>query len=318
VTTYCEAILEAHRWLMRERPEVFCIGQGLWSPWYVGNSMCDLEKEFGEARVIDTPVSEAATTSAALGAALGGYRPIAVHPRVDFAVLAMDAVVNQAANWNSMFGGGIPVPLTVRAIVNRGGEQGAQHSQALHAWYAHVPGLRVVMPATPEDARDLLIAGVLCDDPVVYIDDRWLYEQEAELPPIEPVDLRDVRPRVLREGTDITLVGTSHATAMCAKAAELTGGISCEVIDMPVINPITEADWEVIRQSTQRTGNLLAVDGAWPNCSWAATVVGTLSTGRMMTLPATPAPTSGGLEAEYYQSISAESVAATVREMVGA
>jgi len=98
----------------------------------------------------------------------------------------------------------------------------------------------------------------------------------------------------------------------------LTGGISCEVIDMPVINPITEADWEVIRQSTQRTGNLLAVDGAWPNCSWAATVVGTLGTGRMMTLPATPAPTSGGLEAEYYQSISAESVAATVREMVGA
>ena len=189
MTTYCEAILEAHRWLMRERSEVFCIGQGVWSPWYVGNSMRDLEKDFGVARVIDTPVSEAATTSAALGAALGGYRPIVVHPRMDFAVLAMDAIVNQAANWNHMFGGGISVPLTVRMIINRGGEQGAQHSQALHAWLAHVPGLRVVMPATPTDARDLLIASVLCDDPVVYIDDRWLYEREADLEEIVPMSL---------------------------------------------------------------------------------------------------------------------------------
>ena len=221
MTTYCEAILEAHRWLMRERPEVFCIGQGLWSPWYVGNSMRDLEKEFGVERVIDTPVSEAATTSAGLGAALSGRRPIVVHPRVDFAVLAMDAVVNQAANWNSMFGGGIPVPLTVRAIINRGGEQGAQHSQALHAWYAHVPGLRVVMPATASDARDLFIASVLCDDPVVFIDDRWLYEEEAELGDIAPVDLRAVHPRLLRKGTDLTLVGTGFGTAMCRSAADL-------------------------------------------------------------------------------------------------
>ena len=221
MTTYCEAILEAHRWLMRERSEVFCIGQGVWSPWYVGNSMRDLEKDFGVERVIDTPVSEAATTSAALGAALGGYRPIVVHPRMDFAVLAMDAIVNQAANWNHMFGGGISVPLTVRMIINRGGEQGAQHSQALHAWLAHVPGLRVVMPATPADARDLLIASVLSDDPVVYIDDRWLYEREAELDEIAPVDLRDIRPRVRREGSDLTLVGTGNGAAMCEEAAEL-------------------------------------------------------------------------------------------------
>jgi len=314
MTTYCEAILEAHRWLMRERPEVFCIGQGLWSPWYVGNSMRDLEKEFGVERVIDTPVSEAATTSAGLGAALSGRRPIVVHPRVDFAVLAMDAVVNQAANWNSMFGGGIPVPLTVRAIINRGGEQGAQHSQALHAWYAHVPGLRVVMPATASDARDLFIASVLCDDPVVFIDDRWLYEEEAELGDIAPVDLRAVHPRLLRKGTDLTLVGTGFGTAMCRRAADLTDEISCEVIDVPVINPMEDADWAVLRDSHARTGRLLVVDGAWGNCGWAASVVAAVG-GRALTLPASPAPTSGGLEADFYESVSAESVVAAAREM---
>ena len=316
MTNYCEAMLEAHQWLMRERPEVFCIGQGLWSPWYVGSSMRDLEKEFGVERVIDTPVSEAATTSAALGAALSGYRPIVVHPRMDFAVLAMDAMVNQAANWNHMFGGGISVPLTVRMIINRGGEQGAQHSQALHAWFAHVPGLRVVMPATPADARDLLIASVLSDDPVVYIDDRWLYEAEEELGPVEPVDLRDVRPRVRREGSDITLVSTGYGTSTCLSAAELIGDLTCEVVDVPVIHPMTSEDWEVIRESYGRTGRLLVVDSAWGSCGWAASVAATMGGGQTLTLASVPAPTSGGLESDYYRPVQAESVAAKVRELV--
>jgi len=316
MTNYCEAMLEAHRWLMRERPEVFCIGQGLWSPWYVGNSMRDLEKEFGLDRVIDTPVSEAATTSAALGAALGGYRPIVVHPRMDFAVLAMDAIVNEAANWNYMFGGGIPVPLTVRTIINRGGEQGAQHSQALHAWFAHVPGLRVVMPATPSDARDLLIASVLCDDPVVYIDDRWLYEEEEELEVVETLDLRDIHPRVRCEGSDITLVSTGYGSSVCLSVAELTGDSTCEVIDVPVIHPISEEDYDVIRESYGRTGRLLVVDGAWGSCGWAAGVAATVGGGQTLTLASAPAPTSRGLEADYYRPVQAESMAAKIRKLV--
>ncbi|MBL69301.1 MAG: pyruvate dehydrogenase [Verrucomicrobiales bacterium] len=316
MTTYCEAILEAHRWLMREQPKVFCIGQGLWSPWYVGNSMRDLEKEFGVERVIDTPVSEAATTGAALGAALGGYRPIVVHPRVDFAVLAMDAVVNQAANWNHIFGGGIPVPLTVRAIINRGGEQGAQHSQALHAWYAHVPGLRVVMPSTAADARDLLVASVLCDDPVVYIDDRWLYEEAADLDAVDPIDLRSMRPRVQQKGTDLTLVGTGYGAAVC-RAAAAAMDESCEVIDVPVINPMLDADWAVLRESYGRTGRMLVVDAAWGNCGWAATVVAGVGGGRALTLPASPAPTSGGMEEAYYRAVGVESVVAVAQEMCG-
>ena len=158
---YGNAILAAFEYLLKNYPEVFVIGQGLWSPWYVGNSMTNLDKKFGKQRVIDTPVSESATTGAAVGASLAGMRPIVVHPRMDFMIYAMDSIVNQAAKWSSMFGGQANPSLTIRSIINRGGEQGAQHSQALHAWFAHVPGLRVVMPSSVADARDLLIASVL-------------------------------------------------------------------------------------------------------------------------------------------------------------
>src|SRR5687768_10984244 len=135
MTDYGSAIREGFEYLMENHADVLCIGQGLWSPWYVGNSMTDLEKRFGKDRVIDTPVSELATTGAALGAAVSGLRPVVIHPRMDFMLLATDQIVTQAANWSSMFGGQSRAPLTIRGIVNRGGEQGAQHSQSLHAWF---------------------------------------------------------------------------------------------------------------------------------------------------------------------------------------
>ena len=166
---YGTALLAGFEYLLEKYPEVFVIGQGLWSPWYVGNSMTDLDKKFGVERIIDTPVSESACTGAAVGASLAGMKPIVVHPRMDFMVYAMDAIVNQAAKWSHMLGGQAHPGVTIRSIINRGGEQGAQHSQALHAWFAHVPGLRVVMPSTVSDARDLLIASVLSPDPVIFI-----------------------------------------------------------------------------------------------------------------------------------------------------
>ena len=201
---YGTAILAAFEYLLENYPEVFVIGQGLWSPWYVGNSMTDLDKKFGIDRIIDTPVSESACTGAAIGASLCGMKPIVVHPRMDFMIYAMDAIVNQAAKWSHMFGGQAHPGLTIRSIINRGGEQGAQHSQALHGWFANVPGLRVVMPSTVADARDLLVAAVLCNDPVLYIDDRWLYDQEDDLPPLIELDLTTQRPLVTLSGSDIT------------------------------------------------------------------------------------------------------------------
>src|SRR5438034_4842397 len=142
--TYAEALREATAQLLKNDPRVFVFGKGLWSPWYVGSSMKDIDKEFGRDRVIDSPVSESATTGAAIGAALAGMRVVVIHPRMDFMLLAVDQIVNQAANWSYMCGGRVSVPVTIRAIVNRGGEQAAQHSQSMHAWFMHVPGLKVV------------------------------------------------------------------------------------------------------------------------------------------------------------------------------
>ena len=177
VLNYGQAIRSGFEYLLANHQDVFVMGQGLWSPWYVGNSMTGLEKQFGSERIIDTPVSESACTGAALGASLTGMRPVMVHPRMDFMLYGIDSIVNQAAKWSSMFGGQACAALTIRSIINRGGEQGAQHSQALHSWFAHIPGLRVVMPYSVTDARDLLICSVLSNDPVVFIDDRWLYEE---------------------------------------------------------------------------------------------------------------------------------------------
>jgi len=308
-TGYGLAILSAFEYLLKKYPEVFVIGQGLWSPWYVGNTMTNLDKTFGLDRVMDSPVSEAACTGAAVGASLCGYRPIVVHPRIDFMVLAIDAIVNQAAKWSHMLGGQAHPAVTIRGIVNRGGEQGAQHSQALHAWFAHVPGLRVVMPATPQDARDLLIASVLCDDPVLYIDDRWLYDLKADLPEISEINLKEVRPQVLTSGKDITLVGASYSTHLCMEAQKelQKQGISAEVVDLRVINPLDASE---IIKSVKKTGALCVVDGGWNTCGLAGEVIASVCESIeptalkhkpiRVTLPDAPAPTSKPLEKNYY------------------
>jgi pyruvate dehydrogenase E1 component beta subunit len=269
---YGTAILSALEYLLKNYKETFVIGQGLWSPWYVGNSMTDLDKKFGKDRVIDTPVSESTTTGASIGASLAGMKPIMVHPRMDFMLYAMDTIVNQAAKWSHMFGGQAHPGVTIRSIINRGGEQGPQHSQALHAWFAHVPGLRVVMPSTVADARDLLIASVLCKDPVIYIDDRWLYEQEADLPPIVELDLKDQKPKISLEGTDVTIVASGHSSYLVRKASEKlkTLNIFSEIIDVRILNPLYIYD---IIKSVKKTKKLVVVDPGWISSGFSAELV---------------------------------------------
>lgn len=307
--SYSRGILDAHRYLLSKYQNVFVIGQGLWSPWYVGATMTDLDIDFGRNRIIDTPVAELATTGLAVGAAVGGYKPIVVHPRMDFMVLAIDQIVSQAAKWRHMFGGESSAPITVRAIINRGGEQGAQHSQALHSWFAHIPGLRVVMPATPKDARDLLIAAVLSEDPVMYIDDRWLYEQEDEVGEIVELNLSELGPQILKVGDSCTIVGAGFTTKLCLDAAKelVTEGINAEVIDMRIINPIK---YDILVASVEKTGHLCVVDGGWQTCGLAGEIIagvmekvniGQLKSSPMrITIPDAPAPTSKVLEDIYY------------------
>lgn len=317
--SYCDAIRQGFEHLLQNHPNVFAIGQGLWSPWYVGNTMLNLEKQFGRERIIDTPVSEQACTGAALGAALCGFRPIVIHPRMDFMILATDQIVNQAAKWKHMLGGQPRSAVTIRSIINRGGEQGAQHSQALHAWYAHIPGLRVVMPATPRDARDLLIAATLSDDPVLYIDDRWLYDVTEPEAAINFTSLDVQGPVVRREGIGLTLIGAGHSAHLCLEAAEMLArdGVSAEVIDLRILNPLR---YEMIAASVSKTGRLCAVDGGWRTCGLAGEIIAgvmeRIEPSRMkakpvrITLPDAPAPTSSALEDVYYAKATDITIAA--------
>ena len=307
---YGSALCAGFEYLLSRDKDVFVIGQGLWSPWYVGNSMTELDVKFGTDRIIDTPVSESAVTGAAVGAAIAGKKPIVVHPRMDFLLYAMDAIVNQAAKWRHMFGGQAQAGVTIRAIINRGGEQGAQHSQALHSWFAHIPGLKVVMPATVQDARDLLVASVLSPDPVVFIDDRSLYDQEDELSDIQdPLDLSQIEPNILREGTDITLAAAGYSVKQCLDAADIlkAHGLTTDVVDMRVLS---SQNAEPLINSIRKTGRLLAVDGGWSPCGFSAELISLASETlfphewrsrpRRLTLPFTPAPTSSVLEHIYY------------------
>ncbi len=309
---YGTALLSGFEYLLEKYPEVFVIGQGLWSPWYVGNTMKNLDVNFGKDRVIDTPVSESGVTGMAVGASLSGGRPIVVHPRIDFALYAMDSIVNQAAKWSHVTGGKSHPSVTIRTIINRGGEQGAQHSQSLHSWFAHIPGLKVLMPYSVSDARDMLIAATLSRDPVIFIDDRWLYEQEDTLDPIEEKSLDSFTPKIIKSGQDLTIVGTSYSTKLALDASKelQKDDIDAEVIDTRTLNPLRV---DQLVESVKKTSNLIVVDGGWKNCGFSSEIIASVmenlppntldSSPLRITLPDAPAPTSRFLESIYYPTV---------------
>jgi len=319
--SYAQAIREAHAQLLAGDPRVFILGQGLWSPWYAGTSMHDLDKEFGRERVIDSPVAENATTGAAIGAALAGMRPIVFHPRMDFMLLAADPVINQAANWSYMFAGRVSAPVVIRSVINRGGEQGAQHSQALHAMFMHVPGLKVVMPSTAHDAKGLLIAAVQDGNPVLYIDDRWLYDTTDDVPE-EMYAVPIGKAAVRRRGRDVTIVATSYMAAEAEKAVATleTQGIDAELVDLRSLKPW---DRDTVFASVVRTGRLVVADAGWQTAGVAAEIVAAIACeifdalkapAVRVCLPDVPAPVSRPSEAAYY--VGADNLVAAVEKMV--
>lgn len=305
--SYVQAINETLHQMLEKEKSVFLIGQGVTSPWYVGTTTVGLIDRFGSQRVIDTPVSENGISGVAAGAALAGMRPILMHPRMDFMYLAMDQIINQVANWHYMFGGQASVPLTIWGIVNRGGEQAAQHSQALQAVFTHIPGLKVVMPSTPYDAKGLLIASILDDNPVIYIDDRWLYNQEGEVPKeiyTVPIGKGIIR----REGKDATIVATSYMVVSASKAAKKLEeeGIDVEVVDLRSLKPL---DKDLLFESVKKTGRLVVADGGWKTCGVGAEITTLVvehafehlkASVVRVSLPDAPAPSSGALEKVYY------------------
>ena len=243
----------------------------------------------------------------AIGAALAGLRPIIAFPRMDFMYYALDQIANHAANWHYMLGGQLSIPLTIWAIVNRGGEQAAQHSQAIQAIFSHLPGLKVVAPSNPYDAKGLLLASIADDNPVVFIDDRWLYEDTGEVQ-VEQYTVPISKGVILRKGNDVTIVASSYMVKEALKAAGLLemDNISAELIDLCSLKPLDE---DLILNSVKKTGRIVAVDGGWRTCGIAAEVLalvaekafGHLQAPAMrVTLPDAPAPASRTLEEAYY------------------
>lgn len=304
---YSLAINEAFHQMMAGDKSVFLIGQGVKSPWYVSNTTQGLLERFGPERVIDTPVSENAITGAAVGAAISGMRPVVVHPRMDFMMYAMDPIINEAANWHYMFGGKSSVPIVIWGIINRGGEQAAQHSQALQAIFTHIPGLKVVMPSNPYDAKGLLISALKDDNPVLYLDDRWLYKFEGNVPE-EIYTVPIGKGKIRKKGRDVSIVATSYMVWEAARAVKELDkeGIDAELIDLRSLKPL---DTDLLFASVKKTGRLVVVDGGWKTCGVASEISALVCENifeylkapiRRITLPDTPAPASSTLEDGYY------------------
>ncbi|MEI8176346.1 MAG: alpha-ketoacid dehydrogenase subunit beta, partial [Candidatus Omnitrophota bacterium] len=205
VITYREALREALHTALTEDPTVFIFGEGVDDPAGVFGTTTGLQKEFGKKRVFDTPICENTLTGVALGAALAGMRPVLVHMRTDFLLVSMDQLVNHVAKVRYMFGGSVTAPLVVRSIIGGGWGSAAQHSQALQALFAHVPGLKVVMPSSAYDAKGLLLASIADNAPVIFIEHRWLYDHKENVP-AEAYLIPLGKALVRRAGSDITLV----------------------------------------------------------------------------------------------------------------
>jgi pyruvate dehydrogenase E1 component beta subunit len=319
--SYGEAVFEATRLEMARDPSVFVMGQGVDDARGMFGTTLGLHREFGPERSFDVPLSEDAMTGVGIGAALMGMRPIQVHQRMDFVLLCMNQIVNMAAKMSYMFSGAHHVPLVVRAIIGRSWGQGAQHSQAFHSFFMHVPGLRVVAPTTPHDAKGCLITAIRDNNPVIMIEHRMLHGIRGVVPEAS-YEVPYGRARILSPGKDLTIVGISHMALECVRAKHLLeqAGIDAEVIDPVSLSPL---DAESIARSVERTGRLLVVDTGWLSCGASSEILAEtferlghrrpFLARRLGYLP-TPCPTTKVLENLYYPS--PQSIAETAYRLV--
>jgi acetoin:2,6-dichlorophenolindophenol oxidoreductase subunit beta len=273
-------------------------------------------------RVLDTPISESAYVGAAAGAAASGLRPVAELMFVDFMGVCLDQIFNQAAKFRYMFGGKAKTPMVIRTMWGAGIRAASQHSQALYPIFTHIPGLKVAVPATPYDAKGLLIAAIRDDDPVIFFEHKVLYETRGDVPE-EPYSLPFGEANIVREGSDVTVVAIGRMVSFAEDAAEALGGegIDCEIVDPRTTSPLDE---DTILESVENTGRLVVVDEASPRCGMASDIAARVAQDafadlkappRMVTAPHTPVPFSPVLEDAYVPTV--ESIAAAVRETAG-
>jgi len=316
--SYAAAICEATDQEMSRDSHVILLGQGVDDfKGFVGTTK-GLAQKFGANRVMDTPLSEDGMTGVAIGLALAGLRPIHTHIRMDFTLLAINQIVNIAAKCHYMFGGTVTVPLTIRTVIGRSWGQGAQHSQGLHAMFAHVPGLKVVAPSTPFDAKGCLISAIRDDNPVIFVEHRMAHLSNG----IVPEELYTVplgKARVLAAGCDVTLVGISYMAVECLRAAHKLAeiGIQAEVIDPVTLVPL---DIETIITSVRQTLHLVVADTAWNFCGMTAEIVAQVAehvpgvTVKRIGFAHVPCPTTKNLETCFYPNSA--TIAGAAHELV--
>lgn len=318
---FAQAVLEATAQCMRDDRSVYIMGLGVTDPKGVFGTTIGLEKEFGSKRVLDMPVAENGMTGIAIGSALVGMRPILTHQRVDFMLLSLDQIINNAAKWHYMFGGKMKIPIVIRLLVGRGWGQGPQHSQSLQALFAHIPGLKVVMPATPYDAKGLLISAVEDNNPVIFIEHRWLHNTLGNVPS-EKYRIPLGKANVVREGRDLTIISSSYTTLEAIKVAEefKKDGVSIEVVDLMTIKPLDES---TIEKSVKKTGRLIVVDSAWRSFGVSSEILAQVAEKAHLrlkcapvriTFPDAPTPTSWALANHYYPQV--KDIINSVRKML--
>lgn len=321
VIGYGAAINEALSIALAEDPSVLVMGQGVDDPSAMFGTTRGLPAAFGGDRVFDTPLSEEGMMGVAAGAAMNGMRPVFMHNRPDFVLLAFNQLVTHAAKFHYMDNGQTTVPMVVWAAIGRGWGSGAQHSQAIQGLLLGVPGLKIVMPSTPHDAKGLLLSAIMDNNPVCVFEHRWLMRKDGVVPEGAyrvPIGKAIVR----REGRDVTIAGASHAIELGAQAAKILAdeGIDAEVVDLRTIKPLDE---DTILASVRKTGRLVAVDTGWMTggvcaelCALAAekAFAALKAPVRRVGLPDVPTPAGYTLEQFYYPD--AARIAATVREIV--
>lgn len=308
--TYADALNEALSLAMDLDPKVFVLGQGVDDPLASFGVTRGLQEKFGESRVFDVPLSEEGIMGTCVGAAMTGTRPINLHNRPDFLLLAMNQIVSHATKISFMDCGKNNVPMVVWAAIGRGWGSGAQHSQAVHGLLLQVPGLKIVMPSTPYDAKGLMLSAIADNNPVFIFEHRWLMRNKGVVPEglyTVPIGKGIYR----RQGTDLTVVGTSHAIALATKAVDSIKelGITADVVDLRTIKPL---DREILFESVKKTGRLVVVDTGWMMGGLSAEISSLVAENCFESLkapvvrvglPDVPTPAGYALEQFYYPDV---------------
>jgi pyruvate dehydrogenase E1 component beta subunit len=304
--TVAAAIREATDQCLAQDQTVYLMGLGAADPKGVFGTTIGLKQKYPN-RVFEMPVAENGMTGVAIGSALAGMRPVMTHQRLDFALMGLEQIINNAAKWRYMFGGAMKLPLTVRIIIGQGWGQGPQHAQTLQAVFMHIPGLKVVMPFNPYDAKGLLISSIEEDNPVIFIEHRWLHNIKGVVPEeVYRVPLGQAR--TIRPGEDVTVVSVSSMLPDCLKAADALSkiGVSLEVIDLRTIKPY---DKPHILESVRKTGRLIVADSGYITGGLAAEICAFVAEKaycdlkaplKRLAAPDCPAPTSRALIRDYY------------------